>query len=336
VRKAGACCAGSDIRDARDVAAKLGIPHFVLDYETRFRESVIQPFAESYARGETPVPCIACNQTVKFSDLLETARDLGGTALVTGHYIESRALPDGHRGMFRARDPERDQSYFLYATTQAQLDFLRFPLGSLEKREVRALAQELGLAVATKRDSQDICFVPSGRYAEIVERLKPEAAAPGEIVHLDGRVLGEHAGVMRFTIGQRRGLTIATGEPLYVVRIDAAARQVVVGPREALLSGGAVLRDLNWLGGGVPRSRAIHARVRSTRAPGDARLEIGGSAATVRFPAGEESVAPGQACVFYDTADARGRVLGGGVIASVLPMPGSPAKMAQRAPALAE
>jgi tRNA-specific 2-thiouridylase len=333
MRRKGACCAGADIHDARTVAAKIGIPHFVLDYETRFREQVIKPFADSYVNGETPVPCISCNQTVKFTDLLETARYLGGAALVTGHYVESRSDASGHRALFRAHDADRDQSYFLYATTQAQLDYLRFPLGGLAKPEVRALASELGLIVANKPDSQDICFVPTGRYTDIVQRLKPDAADPGAIVHVDGRVLGEHKGIVHYTVGQRRGLNIAEGEPLYVIKLDAKSRRVIVGPREALLVGRVALRDINWIGGGTPEvfaasRRPVFARVRSTRPPLEAFLQREGNEFFVDFPEGEEGVAPGQACVLYDSADPRGRVLGGGVIHTTLPMRESRAKMA--------
>src|SRR3982074_2273768 len=246
----GACCAGRDIHDARAVAARLGIPHYVLDYEGRFKEAVIDRFAESYVAGETPVPCVECNQSIKFRDLLETARELGAKVLATGHYIASRTLPGGGRGLFRARDAERDQSYFLFATTQEQLDLLRFPLGDKTKAETRELARQFGLSVADKHDSQDICFVPSGRYTEAIERLKPGAAEPGDIVDLDGHILGRHSGIIHFTVGQRRGLGIAAGHPLYVVRLDAAARRVVVGPRDALRTSRMRLRDVNWLGGG--------------------------------------------------------------------------------------
>jgi tRNA-specific 2-thiouridylase len=332
-RRKGACCAGADVHDARSVAAKIGIPHFVLDYETRFREQVIKPFADSYANGETPVPCIACNQTVKFTDLLDTARDLGGAALITGHYVESRAAVTGHRAMYRAHDAERDQSYFLYATTQEQLDYLRFPLGGLAKRDVRAIAQELGLIVANKPDSQDICFVPAGRYTDIVQRLKPDASEPGAIVHVDGRVLGEHKGIVHYTVGQRRGLNIAEGEPLYVIKLDAKSRRVIVGPREALAVGRVTLRNVNWLGDDSPESfaasrRPAFARVRSTRPPLAAALHCEGGDFFVNFPAGEEAVAPGQACVLYDSVDPRARVLGGGVIHATLPMRESRASMA--------
>ncbi|MBO0902459.1 tRNA 2-thiouridine(34) synthase MnmA [Jiella sonneratiae] len=318
-RRAGACCAGQDIHDARRVAEALGIDHYVLDYEERFRKAVIDPFAASYIAGETPIPCVACNQTVKFRDLLETAADLGADALATGHYVESRQR-DGHRAMFRPKDLDRDQSYFLYGTTQAQLDFLRFPLGTMTKDETRAIAARFGLAVADKPDSQDICFVSKGRYFDVIRKLRPEAGEPGEIVHVDGRRLGRHAGIVHFTIGQRRGLGIAAGDPLYVVALDAATATVTVGPREALATRRIRLRDLNWLGA---RSVAAHAaaggevfvKVRSTRPPAPARiLAAEGGSVEVELVLGEDGIAPGQACVFYDGVEAGAEVLGGGVI----------------------
>lgn len=320
MRRKGACCAGRDIHDARAVAAKLGIAHFVLDYEDRFRSAVIEPFIDSYAAGETPVPCVACNQHIKFADLLETARDLGASALVTGHYVESRRLANGKRALFRAREPERDQSYFLYTTTQEELEFLRFPLGSLIKTEVRALAREFGLTVADKQDSQDICFVPTGRYTDLIARLKPDAAEPGEIVHIDGRVLGRHPGIVHYTVGQRRGIGVATGEPLYVLRLDPETRRVIVGPREALQVRRIRIEDVNWLGDRPIEEEArdglpVHVRVRSTRAPRPATLFVtGNSHVEVELVDGEEGVAPGQACVIYDSADDHARLLGGGVI----------------------
>ena len=317
----GACCAGQDIHDARRVAETLGIPHYVLDYESRFREAVIDRFADSYIAGETPVPCIACNQTVKFVDLLATARGLGAAALATGHYVSTKPLASGHRGLFRPADLDRDQSYFLFATTQEQLDFVRFPLGGMTKPETRALARELGLEVADKHDSQDICFVPGGRYAEVIARLRPHAAEAGEVVHLDGTVLGRHDGIIHYTIGQRRGLGVAAGEPLYVVALDAARRRVVVGPRSALAVRRLVLRDVNWLGdrpladlddSGVE----LFARVRSTRAPQPARLVMDGDRVEVELLGEESGVASGQACVLYEGEGAGARVLGGGWIAT--------------------
>jgi tRNA-specific 2-thiouridylase len=324
-KRKGACCAGQDILDARRVAERVGFPHYVLDYESRFREKVIDPFAQSYAAGETPIPCVACNQHIKFADLFDTARDLGADVLATGHYISSAALPGGGRGLYRAADAERDQSYFLFATTRAQLDLLRFPLGDLPKARVRDIARDCGLAVADKPDSQDICFVPTGKYTEVIEKLRPDAAEPGDIVHVDGRVLGRHQGIMRYTIGQRRGLGVSDaaatgGEPLFVIKLDAAARRVIVGPRAALATRIVRLRDVNWIGDGdlrdLPASGLdVHVRLRSTRAPAPATLFADAAGeAKVELLNGEEGVSPGQACVFYDGPGARARVLGGGYI----------------------
>jgi tRNA-specific 2-thiouridylase len=319
----GACCAGRDIHDARTVAERIGIPHYVLDYENRFKEAVIDRFAESYVAGETPVPCVECNQSIKFRDLLQTARELGAKVLATGHYVASRALPGGGRALFRAREAERDQSYFLFATTRAQLDLLRFPLGDRTKAETRELARRFGLSVADKQDSQDICFVPTGHYAEVIERLRPGASGPGEIVDLNGRVLGHHDGIIHFTVGQRRGLKIATGTPLYVVRLDAAARRVMVGPREALRTSRIRLRELNWLGDGtldeaLANRPDVFVKVRSTRAPQPAWLRSGTGGIEVELIAGEDGVSPGQACAFYDAGEGQARVLGGGIIASTV------------------
>ena len=321
----GACCAGQDIHDARDVAERIGIPHYVLDYESRFRESVIDNFAASYARGETPVPCIECNRSVKFRDLLSTARELGASALATGHYVASRRRADGARALVRARDPDRDQSYFLFATTQPQLDFLRFPLGDMTKTQTRELARRFDLPVADKADSQDICFVPTGRYTDVIARLKPNAMEPGDIVDLHGRVLGAHGGIAHFTIGQRRGLGIASSEPLFVVALDATSRRVVVGPREALRTHRIALRDVNWIGdGALDRVAAdgldLFVKVRSTRAPQPARLTRGEHGYAIDLTTGEDGVSPGQACVFYDAAEGQARVLGGGFISSTRPM----------------
>jgi tRNA-specific 2-thiouridylase len=314
----GSCCAGRDIDDARRVAETIGIPHYVLNYEQRFREAVIDPFTASYAAGETPIPCVVCNQTVKFADLLATARDLGADALATGHYIRSRAN-GAHRALFRPVDADRDQSYFLFATTQEQIDYLRFPLGGMSKPEVRAIAEEMGLTVAAKADSQDICFVPQGKYSDIIAKLKPAAANPGDIVHIDGRVLGRHEGILRYTIGQRRGIGIASGEPLYVVHLDAERARVIVGPREALETHKIFLRNMNWLGDGpladVPAGGLeVYAKVRSTRPPRPAVLRNSDGRVSVELADGESGIAPGQACVLYTDDGNEARVLGGGFI----------------------
>jgi tRNA-specific 2-thiouridylase len=321
----GACCAGQDIHDARMVAAAIGIPHYVLNYENRFKEAVIDRFAESYVAGETPVPCVDCNQAIKFRDLLTTARELGASVLATGHYVASRALPGGGRALYRSRDEDRDQSYFLFATTREQIEFLRFPLGDLTKAETRELARRFALPVADKPDSQDICFVPTGRYADLIERLMPGAAEAGDIVDLGGRVLGRHAGIINFTVGQRRGIGIAAGEPLYVVRLDAANRRVVVGPRPALRTTRVHLRDLNWIGEGVLDDEVkrgerldVFVKVRSSRPPQPAWLASGEDGFEVEFVGGEEGVAPGQACVLYAAAG-QARMLGGGFIRSAVP-----------------
>jgi tRNA-specific 2-thiouridylase len=318
VQKKGACCAGQDILDARQAAQAIGVPHYVLDYESRFRDQVMEDFADAYLRGETPVPCIRCNQTVKFRDLLDVARDLGAAAMATGHYVRRAEGPAGAQ-LLRAVDPARDQSYFLFATTREQLNYLRFPLGGLAKSEVRRTAASLGLAAAEKPDSQDICFVPEGRYTTVIDRLRPQGAIPGDIVHLDGRVLGRHEGVTRYTVGQRRGLNVAVGEPLFVVRIDAEARQVVVGPREALLTRALSLTEFNWLGDEdfavEGFRRPVLAKVRSTReaVPGELRRGAEGWF-EVALEGLEEGVARGQACVLY-APERPERVLGGGFIA---------------------
>jgi tRNA-uridine 2-sulfurtransferase len=316
----GACCAGQDIHDARAVAARIGIPHYVLDYESRFKEAVIDRFAESYVAGETPVPCVDCNMAIKFRDLLDTARELGAKVLATGHYVASRALPGGGRALYRAREEERDQSYFLFGTTAAQLDGLRFPLGDKTKAETRELARRFELSVADKHDSQDICFVPAGRYTDVIERLKPGAASAGDIVDVDGKVLGRHDGIIHFTVGQRRGLKVATGAPLYVLALDATARRVIVGPREALTVQRIQLRDVNWIGEGAldraldGRRIEVFVKVRSTRPPRPAWLSAAAGGYEVELADGEEGVSPGQACVFYDSVHGQARVLGGGFI----------------------
>ncbi len=320
VGRKGACCAGQDIQDARRVAEALDIPHYVLDYEARFAEAVIDEFADSYLNGETPVPCVACNQEIKFRDLLETAEGLGAAALATGHYVKSQPGATGWE-LHRARDKERDQSYFLFATTQKQLEFLRFPLGDRPKAETRELARKFGLNVAEKSDSQDICFVPTGRYTQVIERLRPGAAEPGDIVHVNGSVLGRHTGVINYTIGQRKGIGVAAPEPLYVIRLDASRREVVVGPRDALRARILKLRDVNWLGdepfeaaadGGVD----VLARIRSTGSLQPATVTCDKEGVIVELADGEEGVSPGQACVFYAATGGGERLLGGGWIKS--------------------
>lgn len=312
----GACCAGQDIYDARRVSERIGIPHFVLDYETKFSDAVMQEFADSYLRGETPIPCVRCNQRVKFRDLLSQARDLGGDCLATGHYVQ-RLMGANGAELHRGTDPQRDQSYFLFATTQDQLDYLRFPLGHLPKMETRALAERFGLEVAAKPDSQDICFVPNGNYVSVVERLRPGAAEPGEIVHVDGRVMGEHLGIIHYTIGQRRGIGVnekgTNNDPLYVVRLDAAAKRVIVGPKAALARNVVTLREVNWLGGALAEEGVqISVKLRSMSAPAEGRLfmdSFGGG--RVLLDEAQFGIAPGQAAAFYQGD----RVLGGGWIA---------------------
>ncbi len=316
----GSCCAGQDIHDAKAVADRLGIPHYVLDYESRFKAKVIEDFAASYAKGETPIPCVACNQHIKFADLFDTAKELGADVLATGHYISSREHNNA-RALYRALDTDRDQSYFLFATTNDQLKLLRFPLGDLPKPEVRELARKFGLAIADKADSQDICFVPTGKYSAIIQRLKPEAVRPGEVVHLDGHVLGRHDGIINFTIGQRRGLGIAAAEPLFVVKLDAANARVIVGPREALATRHLTLRDVNWLGDAPLKEGDCHelyVRVRSTRAPAPAHVTMTHGTVNVELVGLEDGISPGQACVFYENGMGRARVLGGGFIAATM------------------
>lgn len=317
IQRKGACCAGQDIADARAVAERLGIPHYVLDFENRFTEAVMEDFADTYLAGATPIPCVRCNERVKFKDLLGIARDLGGGAMATGHYV--RRVVGAHGAeLRRPADETRDQSYFLFSTTREQLEFLRFPLGDMPKAEVRRIASAFGLVVAEKPDSQDICFVPEGKYASVVERLRPGSAEPGDIVHVDGTLMGRHPGVIHYTVGQRRGLGVAAGEPIYVVRIDAHKRQVIVGPREALLVKRLRLKETSWIGGGALDEAAragteVAVKVRSTRPPAPARL-VWRDGLAVEFEAGEEGVAPGQACVFYSPEAGHDRVLGGGWI----------------------
>lgn len=313
VSRPGACCAGQDIRDARRVAAEAGFPHYVLDYESRFRESVIDDFADSYLRGETPLPCVRCNQTVKFTDLMQMARDLDADCLATGHYVRRIETENGPE-LHKAADPAKDQSYFLFATTREQLGYLRFPLGGRLKEETRRIAGDLGVPVADKPDSQDICFVPDGDYAQTVEKLRPGACEPGRIVDLDGNELGRHDGIIRFTVGQRRGLGVGgTAEPLYVVKIDAEAREVTVGPRAALARHTISVENLNWLGEAGPEGPEIRAeaRIRNTGAALPCRVEADNSGgATLTFDEPQYGVAAGQAAVLYDGT----RLLGGGWI----------------------
>ncbi|MBA5724510.1 tRNA 2-thiouridine(34) synthase MnmA [Candidatus Liberibacter sp.] len=322
-KRVGACCSGQDVDDARRVCDAINIPHYVLDYEERFYRSVMVPFANSYSRGETPLPCVDCNRTVKFSDLLSNARQLGADVLATGHYIRSRFYEgnDGirRRILYRPIDSERDQSYFLFATTQQQLNDLRFPLGCMKKTDVRCLAQELGLQVAEKSDSQDICFVQRGKYSDVVEKLKPGASQAGNIVHLDGRILGFHKGVLNYTVGQRRGLGVSTGEPLFVVHIDACNAKVVVGSREDLEVCRVYLREINWLGDGsfndvVLGGFECFAKIRSTQDPVSIFVGKDRDGVYVDFVNGEEGVASGQACVFYSSSSNDARILGGGFI----------------------
>jgi len=312
VERTRACCAGQDIHDAARVADAIGIPHYVLDYESRFREQVIEEFADGYLHGETPIPCVRCNQTVKFRDLLGSARDLGAAALATGHYVR-RVDGAGGSELHVAADPSRDQSYFLFTTTKPQLEFLRFPLGDLPKAETRELARRFDLPVAEKPDSQDICFVPQGGYASVVEKLRPGASEPGDIVDAGGNVLGRHEGIIHYTIGQRRGLKIAGKEPLYVLRLEPEARRVVIGPKEALARDRLTVRDVNWLGAeAIPEEGLkVQVKIRSASQPVAASVRPSPSGrAEIKFAEPQFGVAPGQACVFYEGT----RVLGGGWI----------------------
>jgi tRNA-specific 2-thiouridylase len=313
VGRKGTCCAGRDIHDARRVAERLGIAHYVLDYEERFRRAVIDDFADSYVRGETPIPCIRCNQRIKFGDLLALARELGAEQLATGHYVRRVETLHGPE-LHRAADASRDQSYFLFATTRQQLEMLRFPLGEMPKTKVREMARELELPTADKEDSQDICFVPQGHYADVVRRMRPGASEPGEIVDREGHVLGTHAGVANFTVGQRKGVGLSGhGEPLFVLELDPGTRRVTVGPRAALPTRNVLVSDVNWLGGEQVRSFACDVKVRSARPPSPAEVELSeDGTAEVRLLNGGEAIAPGQACVFYESGGTR--MLGGGWI----------------------
>ena len=312
IAKKGACCAGADIHDARKVAEKIGIPHYVLDYENRFREAVMEDFVETYLAGETPIPCVKCNQSVKFKDLLATARELDADVMATGHYVQ-RTLGANGAELHRGEDAARDQSYFLFATTQEQLDFLRFPLGAMKnKQETRALAARFGLGVSDKPDSQDICFVPNGNYAGVIEKLRPGALEPGDIVHEDGRVLGWHEGIIHYTVGQRKGLGISHAEPLYVMKLDAEKKQVIVGEQSSLGCTTFTMRDVNWLGAVIPETGlSAEVKLRSAQASVGARLfPHSRNYVRVELETAQTGVAPGQACVAY----AQNRVLGGGWI----------------------
>lgn len=312
LEKKGACCAGKDIYDAKQVADKVGFPHYVLNYETLFKQEVMEDFADSYLRGETPIPCVKCNQSVKFRDLFKVAKDLGADALATGHYVQ-RIDKNGQSQMHKAADDTKDQSYFLFATTQSQLDYIHFPLGGLRKEETRKLAEQYGLEVADKPDSQDICFVPNGSYAKVIERLRPNAWEAGDIVHVSGKVLGRHEGIIHYTIGQRRGLGISWHEPLYVVKVNAENNQVVVGSEADLASQSFKIRDVNWLGGdNLPKEGIeVMVKTRSAQTPVNAIIyNIGNNMAEVKLPVPQKSITPGQACVMYDDT----RMLGGGWI----------------------
>jgi tRNA-specific 2-thiouridylase len=314
IQKKGACCAGQDIHDARRVAEHINIPHYVLNYESKFKQSVMDDFVESYLAGETPIPCVRCNQSVKFKDLLTTAKDLGADVMATGHYVQRKMGKDGRAELHCAVDHSKDQSYFLFATTQEQLDFLRFPLGGKNKEETRKLAEKYGLAVSDKPDSQDICFVPSGGYAEVIQKLRPNAADPGEIVDLDGKVLGYHQGVMHYTVGQRKGLglgDVTTTDPLFVIKVDAEKKQVVVGPKAALQKTSILVKELNWLDGELDRTDDVVIKMRSVGKAVPAMVKrTQQDKAEIHLHEPQESTAPGQACVIYDGS----RVLGGGWI----------------------
>ena len=320
VKKAKACCAGQDIYDAKRVAEMMNFPHYVLDYEDNFREKVIENFADTYLAGSTPIPCVRCNQTVKFHDLLAVAKDLGADCMATGHYINRVMGPEGAE-LHRAHDHGKDQSYFLFATTREQLDYLRFPLGGFSKSETRTLAVKYGLNVASKPDSQDICFVPTGKYTDVIEKIRPSAVTHGEIVHLNGKVLGKHRGIMYYTIGQRRGLGLPAGsglEPLFVIKIDQVMNQIIVGPREALRRKKLWLEDINWLGDGEYNQNLdgykLKVKVRSTRSPVNATFLLLDDELIVELDEADEGLSPGQACVFYSSENFAKRTLGGGWI----------------------
>lgn len=311
IGKTKACCAGQDIYDASQVAQKMGFPHYVLDYESVFKQQVIDDFADSYLRGETPIPCVQCNQQVKFKDLLQTARELGGRCLVTGHYVQRLVNSSGKAELHQAVDASKDQSYFLFSTKQQELDYLRFPLGGLTKKETRDHATRFQLSVADKPDSQDICFVPNGNYAEVVQKLRPGASEPGQIIHVDGTVLGRHPGIIHYTIGQRKGLGIGgSEEPLYVVNLNEKTKEVVVGPKASLAQKEFKINRLNWLGDTTEQDIVCTVKIRSTQSPLNATVHRDDTQASIALDQPEYGISPGQAAVFYEGA----RVLGGGWI----------------------
>ena len=315
--KKGSCCAGQDIQDARKVAADLGIPHYVLNYEDIFKEKVINSFSDSYKKGETPIPCVLCNEKVKFDDLFEAAKGLNAKALITGHYIISQGF-EQNRQLHRAKDSEKDQSYFLFKTTRDQLEFLRFPLGTFKKSEIRSFAREIGLTVSDKPDSQDICFVPDGKYADILKKIDPNNLKPGNLKSVDGDILGQHKGIVNFTIGQRKGLGVATGVPLYVIEINPENHDVILGSKEDLRKRNIYIRDVNWIGDNEikligSKKIKIKAKIRSAQEPKSASLFVSNKGLCVNFEEEVEGVSPGQACVFYDAKNSS-RVLGGGWI----------------------
>ena len=307
------CCAGQDILDAKRVSEKININHKILFYQKKFRSEVIDSFIDSYAAGETPIPCVQCNQTVKFRDLFKYAKELKADALITGHYV-SRVQHNGHANMYRAKDLNRDQSYFLFSTTQEQLDYLRFPLGEIDKSETRAIAKKLDLNVATKPDSQDICFVPNGDYASVIKKFRPESFKPGKIFNIQGKEIGEHDGIINYTIGQRKGIKIASSNPLYVVNIDAINNSIIVGETECLEVKKIKLRELNLLGSKKDFDNFINIKVRSTGRLLKAKINILETSADVEILDKETGISPGQACVFYSKDDIGDKVLGGGWI----------------------
>jgi len=311
------CCAGQDILDAKRVSESININHKILFYQKKFKSEVIDSFIDSYAAGETPIPCVQCNQTVKFRDLFKYAKDLKADALVTGHYV-SRLQVNGHANMYRAKDLSRDQSYFLFSTTQEQLDYLRFPLGKVDKSETRLIAEKLNLNVATKPDSQDICFVPNGDYASVIKKFRPESFKPGKIIDIEGKQIGEHEGIINYTIGQRKGIKIASAKPLYVINIDAEKNNIIVGDKKSLEIKKITLRDLNILGSKEEFSEIINIKVRSTGRMLKAKVELLENSAEVEILDNESGISPGQACVFYSKDSIGDKVLGGGWIHKTL------------------